>query len=177
MFLWTFVAHDLLPLGEAGISEIPNEESVTSAMNSAIGDKSGLYFYPGAGLGPDATMAQKKEAMKKVEEKIKTTPTGILIYHPPGYPFSFGKNLAIEFTTEFIEALLVVFLLAQTGIASFAGRVGFVLVAGILAAISTNISYWNWYGFPGVYTCAYMTIQIVGFLCVGVVAALVLKKT
>jgi hypothetical protein len=57
--------------------------------------------------------------------------------------------------------------LAQTRIVSFAGRVGFVLAAGIMAAISTNVSYWNWYGFPGVYTASYMFTQIVGFLLVG----------
>jgi hypothetical protein len=59
---------------------------------------------------------------------------------------------------------------------SFAGRVGFVLIAGILAAITTNVSYWNWYGFPGVYTASYMLIEIVGFVLVGVAAALVLRK-
>src|SRR6266550_1171509 len=63
-----------------------------------------------------------------------------------------------------------------TRIASFAGRVSFVLVAGILAAIATNVSYWNWYGFPSVYTASYMLIQIVGFFLVGVVAALLLPK-
>jgi mannose/fructose/N-acetylgalactosamine-specific phosphotransferase system component IIC len=69
-----------------------------------------------------------------------------------------------------------VFLLAQTRIVSFAGRVGFVLVVGILAAITTNVSYWNWYGFPGAYTASYMLIQIIGFSLVGVVAALLLPK-
>ena len=78
--------------------------------------------------------------------------------------------------TELLEAILVVFLPAQTRIASFAGRVSFVLIAGILAAIATNVSYWNWYGFPSVYTASYMLIQIVGFFLVGVVAALVLPK-
>ncbi len=68
------------------------------------------------------------------------------------------------------------FLLAQTRIVSFVGRVGFVLVVGILAAITTNVSYWNWYGFPGAYTANYMLIQIIGFLLVGVVAALLLPK-
>jgi hypothetical protein len=38
-------------------------------------------------------------------------------------------------------------------------------------------SYWNWYGFPTVYTAAYMFMQIVGFLCVGLVVAFVLRKT
>jgi ABC-type antimicrobial peptide transport system permease subunit len=45
-----------------------------------------------------------------------------------------------------------------------------------MAAITTNVSYWNWYGFPGVYTASYMLIEIVGFLLVGVIAALVLRK-
>jgi len=99
------------------------------------------------------------------------------MYHAPGRPFTFGKWLGIEFGTELLEAILVVFLLAQTSIASFAGRVGFVLAAGILAAIATNVSYWNWYGFPGVYTAGYMFIQIVGFFLVGIVAAFVLRKT
>jgi len=75
-----------------------------------------------------------------------------------------------------LEAILVVFLLAQTRIASFAGRVGFVLVAGILAAIATNVSFWNWYGFPSVYIGSYMFIQVIGFLCAGIVAALALRK-
>jgi hypothetical protein len=46
-----------------------------------------------------------------------------------------------------------------------------------MAAIATNVSYWNWYGFPTVYIGSYMLIQIVGFLCAGIVAALVLRKT
>ena len=66
--------------------------------------------------------------------------------------------------------------MAQTRIGSFAGRVGFVLMAGILAAITTNVSYWNWYGFHGVYTASYILIEIVGFVLIGVIAALVLRK-
>ena len=93
-----------------------------------------------------------------------------------GRQFAFGKSLAIEFSTKVLQAILVIWLLAQTRIGSFAGRVGFVLVAGILAAITTNVSYWNWYGFPGVYTASYILIEIVGFVLVGVIAALVLRK-
>ena len=70
----------------------------------------------------------------------------------------------------------MIWLLAQTRIGSFAVRVGFVLIAGILAAITANVSYWNWYGFPGVYTASYIVIEIVGFVLVGVIAALVLRK-
>jgi uncharacterized membrane protein YkgB len=176
MFIWTSIAHMALPLGEAGLREIPNESAVLGAMQNNIGEQTGLYIFPGPGIGKNATRQEKNEAMKHMGEKMATNPSGILMYHAPGRPFTFGKWLGIEFGTELLEAILVVFLLAQTHIASFAGRVGFVLAAGILAAIATNVSYWNWYGFPCVYTTGYMFIQIIGFLCVGIVAALVLRK-
>lgn len=176
MFIWTSVAHMALPLGEAGIREIPNESAVLSAMQSNIGDQTGLYIFPGPGVGKDPTRQEKNEAMKHMAEKIAANPSGILMYHAPGRPFTLGKLLGVEFATELVEAVLVVFLLAQTRIASFSGRVGFVVVAGILAAITTNISYWNWYGFPSVYTTSYMLIQFVGFFLVGIVAALILPK-
>jgi hypothetical protein len=176
MFIWTSIAHMALPLGEAGIGEIPNESAVLSAMQSNIGDQTGLYIFPGPGLGKNATRQEKNEAMKHMGEKIATNPSGILMYHAPGRQLMLGKLLGVEFGTELLAAILVVFLLAQTRIASFAGRVGFVLVAGILAAIATNVSYWNWYGFPCVYTASYMFIQIVGFFLVGIVAAFMLRK-
>ena len=115
--------------------------------------------------------------MKHVGEKYATNPSGILMYHPAGRPLAMGKWLGVEFATELIEAILAVFLLAQTRIATFAGRLSFVFVAGILAAIATNVSYWNWYGFPAVYIASYMLIQIIGFICVGIVAGLVLGKS
>jgi hypothetical protein len=176
MFVWTSIAHTALPLGEAGVNEIPNESAVLSAMQSSIGDKTGLYIFPGLGVGKNATREQKSEAMKQMQQRIAANPSGILMYHPPGRPFAFGKSLAVEFTIEVLQAILVIWLLAQTRIDSFAGRVGFVLIAGVLAAITTNVSYWNWYGFPGVYTASYIVIELVGFFLVGVTAALLLRK-
>ena len=175
MFIWSFIAHDVLPLGKAGVREIPNEAAFLDAAKSNLSDD-GLYMFPGLGLGPDATGQQKSDAMKQAMEKATSGPSGMIMYHPTR-EFVFGKLLAVEFGTEVLESILVVFLLAQTSIASFGGRFGFVLVAGILAAIATNVSYWNWYGFPGVYISAYMLIQVVGFMCVGIIAGLVLGKS
>jgi len=176
MFIWTSIAHMALPLGEAGINEIPNESAVLGAMQGNIGDKTGLYIFPGLGVGKNATREEKSEAMKQMQQRIAANPSGILMYHPPGRPFAFGKSLVVEFSTEVLQAILVIWLLAQTRIGSLGGRVGFVLIAGILAAITTNVSYWNWYGFPGVYTASYILIEIVGFFLVGIVAALLLRK-
>jgi hypothetical protein len=71
------------------------------------------------------------------------------MYHPPGREFRIGRWLGIEFATELLEAIIAVFLLSRTRLVTFGARVGFITTAGILAAFATNISYWNWYGFPG----------------------------
>lgn len=177
MFIWTSLAHMVLPLGEAGIGEIPNEAAVLDAMEKNIGQQSSLYIFPGFGLGPDATHEQKSNAMKHMGENLARHPSGILMYHPAGTrPLVMGRYLSIEFLTEFIEVLLALLLLSKTRLTTFGGRVGFIFGAGLLAAIATNISYWNWYGFPAVYTAAYVVTQLVGFLCAGLVAGLVLKK-
>jgi hypothetical protein len=178
MFIWTSIAHMALPLGHAGVRELPNESAVLTGLETNLGDQSSLYLFPGLGVGDNPTREQMNEGMKHMDEKLANNPSGFLMYHAKGSrPISMPKLLTIEFATELLEAILVIFLLAHTRISSFGGRVGFVFVAGILAAIATNVSYWNWYGFPGVYTAAYMSIQIIGFLCIGIVAALVLPKT
>ena len=177
MFIWTAIAHMFLPLGDAGISQIgaDNEATLLDAMKTSLGERRGLFIFPGTNLGPNPTHQEKNDAMKQMADKEAKGPSGILMYHPTR-PFTLGKWLGIEFVTELLEACLVVGLLAQTRLTTFAGRVTFVTTAGILAAITTNVSYWNWYGFPKRYTVSYMFIEVVGFFLIGVVAALVLPK-
>jgi len=174
MFIWNFVAHDVLPLGETGVRVMTNEDAITSVLQTNLGDNMGFYIFPSGGLTPGATREQKGAAMKKAEEQMASGAAGVLIYRPKRI-FNLPKRLVIQFATDVAEALLAVFLLAQTGIAGFAGRVGFVLTAGILAAITTNVPYANWYGFPKDFTLGQMLTQIVGFLLVGIVAGLILK--
>lgn len=178
MFIWTSIAHMFLPLGHTGVREIPNEAAVLAAMQTNIGDQTGLYLFPGFGLGDNPSQEARNAAMKQMGEKLAQNASGLLMYHPAGSrALNMGKLLGIEFATELLEAILVVFLLGLSRLVSFGARVGFVFVGGILAAIATNVSYWNWYGFPCSYTVAYMSIQVVGFLCVGIVAALVIGKS
>jgi hypothetical protein len=177
MFAWTSIAHMALPLGEAGVQNTTDDEALLSALKSTVKDKDGFYIYPSMGLPPDATHAQQSAAMEKYPEKLEKNPSGFFIYHPAGSrPMNMGKFLTIEFVTELCEALLAVWLLAQTRIFSFGGRVGFVTVAGIMAAIATNISYWNWWGLPGNYTASYILIKVVGYFLVGIVAAIMFRR-
>lgn len=177
MFAWTAMSHMVLPFGEAGIQNTTDDEALLAAMKTTVKDKDGLYTYPSMGLPPDATHAQQSEAMEKFPAKLEKNPSGFFLYHPAGSrPMTMGKFLTIEFITELCEALLAVWLLAQTRIVTFVGRLGFVTVAGIMAALATNVSYWNWWGFPTTYTASYMFIQVVGFFLVGLVAAIMFRR-
>src|ERR1043166_4878237 len=132
MYLWSALAHMVLPLGAMGIQEIPNEQPVLAGLHAALGESHGMYIYPGLGPAPDA--------MQQYEKKLAANPSGLLIYHPPGASMIEPGQLATEFVTELLESLLAVFLLAQTGIKTWRGRAGFVTMAGVLAAMATNIS-------------------------------------
>ena len=81
MFVWTSIAHMALPLGEAGINEIPNESAVLSAMQSSIGDKTGLYIFLGLGVGKNATRDEKHEAMKQMQQRIAANPSAPNVAH------------------------------------------------------------------------------------------------
>jgi uncharacterized membrane protein YkgB len=115
--------------------------------------------------------------MDKIMEEMKTNPSGLLVYHPAGRTFNFGKALGIQFGIDFLKALLVVYLLTQSSVAGFGGRTMFVTVAGLLAAITTSPSLWNWYGFAGTYACAAVVMMTVEFLVAGIVIALILGRT
>jgi hypothetical protein len=175
MFVWSSIAHVALPLGRTGIKEIPNEQSVLSGMQAQLGGNSGLYAFPGMGLGPNPTRQEEDAAMQQYGQKLAANPSGILIYHPPGAKALMPGQLITEFLTELAEALLLAWLLAQTSLATLASRMGFVIMAALMATITTNIPYWNWYGFPSNYTTAYISIEFVGYLVAGVVIASILK--
>ena len=63
MFVWTSAAHMALPLGEAGVQNTMKDEALLSELKSTVENKPGLYVYPSMGLGPDATHAQRSEAI------------------------------------------------------------------------------------------------------------------
>jgi hypothetical protein len=178
LFVWTFVAHQFLGLGEMGVGEIPNEAVVLNAMRGAI-PEAGFYIFPGVGLGPKATMAERKAAMPEYMKKYEQSPHGVLVYHPASGPFNYGAALGRQFALQVLQALLAAWLVSSAASGrGYSARVGIVVVAGVLAAIGTNIEYWNWYAFPGNYTAGYMTTQIVGFVLAGfVIAALVKNET
>ena len=175
MFAWTSIAHMVLPFGAVGVQQIPNEAPVLSAMGAAMGSQHGMYMYPSLGVPPNASMKEMRDAMPAYQNKLATLPSGLLIYHPAGQKGMTGAMLGMEFGKEFVITLLAIMLVSMTR-GGYGSKVGFVAVIGLIAAISTNVSYFVWYGFPGNYTLSYMFIEFMGFLAAGLAGVAVLGK-
>ncbi len=167
MYVVMSILH-MSPVAQIGFSLMKNDGPALAALQAATDNKPGLYIYPSVDMSA-------KDAMAKSDEARKTNPSGILVYQRPGAPGMTPKLLITEFVVEIIQALLAAYLLSLTALATYGARVGFVAVAGVLSAITTNVSYWNWYAFPAHYTLANMGIEIVGFVAAGLAIAAVLK--
>lgn len=165
MFIWSTIAHVALPLGQVGFSQMPNEAAVLAAAHASNGDKDGLYFFPW--IDPkDPQMMQKSAAAMKVD------PSGLLLYHAPGHGLAnMAGPLVGEFVKEILQAMIAAFLLSLAAISTYFGRVGFVTLIGVAATVTTNVSYWLWYGFPADFTLAAMAIEIGDYIAAGLVIA------
>lgn len=171
IFIWSFISHMLLPLGEAGIKTLPNEDAVIAALRDNVKAPS-IYLFPGF-MSSGMTEAQQAEYNQKREQG----PVGFLVYQPGGSPIMFPQRLMIELITNIISAIIAAFLLSQAlgKLTGLGGRVLFVTLLGAVPFFVIDASYWNWYDFPMKYVLAQLTDQVVGFALAGVAMAKMLK--
>ena len=171
MFVWTAIAHMATPLAFTGFSKMANEPAALHAMTSEnVGAKPGLYIFPW-------TDPKDPKMMEKYQALAKTNPTGMLLYRPVGQEMRADMTpmLIKEFLKQFAQALIATWIVSMIA-AGFVTRVGVVTAIGASAGIATNVSYWNWYGFPTDYTLAQITIEVVSALVAGLAIAAVLPK-
>ena len=169
MFVWEFVAHEVLPLGEAGVKSIDNEPLQT-AVQGNIKD-AGFYVFPAPDIS-GMTHAQQEAAMQQATEKMRKGPTGILVVYPQGREFVMPKNLATQYVSDGLTMLLAGALVAwATGLNTYTGRVAFITLLGLIPALATLVPQWNWYGFPTTYMLAQTLATLISFLCGGLVVA------
>jgi hypothetical protein len=165
MFVWTSIAHMATPLGTTGFSQMQDEAKALEGMQTGIGSKPGLYIFPW--MDPaDPNMEQA------FAEKQKTSPSGYVVYRPAGQGMMMTPALlATEFAKQTFQALIAAYLLSLSTVAMHLMRVAFVGLIHVSAAVATNVSYWNWYGYPTDYTVAQIVIEVVAGLSAGVVIA------
>ena len=145
-------------------------------MQSAI-PNARLYLFPGLGLDPNPTSAPRKAAMPEYMKKYEQSPHGLLVSNPASGAFPFAAPLARGGVLNLVEGLLAAWLLSWAAPGrGYRARVGFAMIAGILATLTTNVEYWNWYEFPSNHIAGYLITQVIAYTFVGLTAAALVKS-
>ncbi len=178
LFVWGAVSHMVLPLGEAGLKNLPDEEPVLTALGAPIPEP-GLYFYPGLDM-KNATEEQRAAWV----EKIKSGPSGLLLYRPSGGEAMSPRQLASELVSNILAAwvaaivvsLIIGHMDSNGRSAPFGRRVLVVGLLGLFAWLSISASHWIWYGFPTAFVGAELIDQVVGWLLAGLAIAKIVPR-
>jgi hypothetical protein len=172
VFLWSFIAHMVLPIGTMGVSSAPlqNEEAVLTAMKSNF-PESGLYLMPWMDMNQNASAEQSKAQ----ETRYRTGPVAFLVYHATGIaPISAGqliRQLLFQITGGLIAAFVVSMTMASLGMRAFV-----VMLFGIFSWVTVNLPHWNWYRFPMAFTIGAGLDAVIGWLIGGFLIAWMVQR-
>ena len=165
VFIWSAIAHMATPLGTAGLSALPNEDAVLSAMRSNV-PRSGLYFFPGGEFSSKMT-PQEQEAWKA---KVRSGPTGLLVYNANGFEAMSPRQLIAELITNILAAAIAAILVAMMAAPYFA-KVFSVALLALFAFLSLSASHWIWYGYPTAYVAGELATEFAGWFLAGLAIA------
>jgi heme exporter protein D len=167
-FVWSSIAHTVLPLGQAGVSTLPNEQAVLATLKREV-PRAGLYLFPAPSDDPAQAQADPMAS-------YRDNPSGVLVYNPPGRTVSFPNLLGVELVGTLFAGLIAGALMMRAPLSIGQGAlIGANL--GIFTWLCVSLSYWNWYDFPSAYVWAEGADQVVGWLLGGVVIAMVGGRT
>lgn len=169
LFAWGAISHMLTPLGEMGFKNLPDEGPVLTTLGASI-PEAGLYFYPG--LDMKKATAEERAAWA---EKIKSGPSGLLLYRPSGGEAMSPRQLGSELLSNIFAAWIAAIVVAMIS-APFGRRVLVVGLLGLFAWLSISASHWIWYGFPTAFVAAELIEQVVGWLFAGLVIAKIVPR-
>jgi hypothetical protein len=172
MFMWEGLAHEVLPLGEAGIKGLASEPPVLASIKDHV-KEAGFYIFPWMDTTPGLS---KDQAMQMTMEKAKTGPAGIMIVAPGGREYNMGLLLGKQCGFDILAMLLAAALVSWAGVLKgYGGRVLFVTLLGLFPTLSVDLPFNNWYGFPDTYTAAQFFEHLVGYMAGGLPLAAVVK--
>ena len=172
LFIWGFVAHTVLPLGEMGIRAPTNESAVLEAVKIGA-QASGIYVLPYV----SAEQWKDETVMATFAQKTKAEPFVYMVVSPPyGDPMQMTPQLIRQFVGVFLGSLIVAWVLAATTW-GFAARVFGAAAMGVFAWAVAIAPMWNWYRFPNEFLIAGLIEQGVGWLLAGILIAWWLGRT
>ena len=165
-FFWGAVAHMALPIGIMGMNFAVPHEAVLGAMKQEFKGE-GVYVLPSLPVDK----MNDKAAQTAFAPTALANPYAFIIYQPQGRDSSqMGENLAKQWVSDTLSALIVSFVLAL-GAFGFGKRVMVSAALGLFSWLTVSVPWWNWYRFPMDFTIGSFLEQVVGWLLAGIAMA------
>jgi len=166
IFIWQFLAHMVLPIGEMGFRLPANEDAVLQAVPTAL-PTPGIYYLPSI----DPAKMSDEAVMKAWTEKASKSPYVFAVVNtPPENPARMAPQLVKQFITVFLAALLASFVLAATTW-TFGARVIGAVAFGIFGWLANIVPLWTWYRFPSDFIVGNFLEEAIGWLLGGIAIA------
>ncbi|RDI97444.1 hypothetical protein DVT68_17015 [Dyella solisilvae] len=167
MFLWGAVSHMALGLGDVGMRQPANEDTVLSVLHPGLGERPGVFLLPSI----DPARMSDKAAREAYAAKSKVSPFVLMVYLPEGGDLTdMSGQLPRQWASDTLSALALAFVMALAPF-SFMTRLSIALAAAVFAWLSILVPYWNWYHFPTSFILAALIEQLIGWLLAGIVMA------
>ena len=172
LFIWGFVAHTFLPIGEMGVKAPVNEDVVLEAVTSGT-PTAGIYVLPYV----SSAQWNDEMFMKSFAEKSKAQPFVYMVVSPPyGDPMQMTPQLVKQFGCNFLGSLIMAWLLAATSW-GVAARVLGAAGMGVFVWTSSVVPMAVWYRFPTDFMIGGLIEHVVGWLLAGILIAWWLGRT
>jgi len=152
LFAWQTISNVALPFHEATMKPFADSAAVVQAIRASA-PENGVYFSSQGVLAavsftPD--LADKTKAM--------------------------GPMMAKQFVLDLVVALLLCLLVARIGVGRKRDTAITLGLAGLAAAMTKELSDWNWYGFAADYAIVNTIDLAISFALAGVVIAWIYRR-
>jgi hypothetical protein len=163
-FMWGFIFWSLLPISSMIFDKVPEEEKLAGQLKQSI-SQAGTYFLP----DPDLMVSNPEEFARRHE----AGPVATIFIDPQGLPVMPPSVFLLGFLNMLVSTLFMGCLLQKAApvLKSYASRLGFVMTAGFIGIVLSDLGPPIWYSFPWSLWTATAIFHITGWLFVGLVLA------
>jgi hypothetical protein len=170
---WSAISWMALPWHHATFLPFRDEDAVCRAI-AANADRSGVYGIPASRALPAGASPEERAAWDRAaQQRLRDGPLLLAVVSRGGYPPVWRPMLVALLVAVAVSAIFAA-LLAQTSLATFAGRTAFVGAAGLAGAMLCRLPDWNWHGFSASYTAVAVADAAIGWTLGGAAIAAVL---
>ena len=165
LFAWGALSWMVLPWHRSTIQKF-GQENVVEVVLAANAPTAGVYIVPNA----CPLKTPDKTARQAAQKKAETGPFAFVVVSPKGVG-PMKRNMIREFAIQILAAMFITTLLLRLGKTSYGNRVVSAVLFAFAASLVTEVSNWNWWGFPLNFTLAACADLLVGWFLAGLVIA------